>query len=169
MNIRIFAAVLALAVLPLSTASPALAIISGTDRDFARTAAAAGMAEVADGRLALAHTHNAAVRAVARRMIRDHSAANARLARIAGAEGIALPPGPDAADRAMMARQRTLTGMAFDMRYLRDQSAAHVQAIALFRHEIAAGSDRRIVGFARATLPTLQMHLRMVRSALTRM
>lgn len=169
MNARIIATAGAIAMLLTGSVIPASAQVSSADRTFAVEAAGSGKAEVADGRLALSKSSNPSVRAVAQRMIRDHSAANARLAAVASRENIMLPPGPDPADRAIMAAQRPLTGMAFDMRYLRDQRAAHVQAIALFRREIARGSDPRIVAFARSTLPILQMHLRMVEAALSRM
>lgn len=149
-----------------ASGGPVVAAPSPVDSAFVTQAEQGGMAEVADGRLAQAKSSNAAVLRIARRMVADHSKADTALASIATAEGLAVPSLPAPADRAMMARQRTMSGMAFDMAYLRGQQTAHVQAIALFRHEIASGSDRRIVGFARRTLPTVQEHLMMIRQAL---
>lgn len=155
------------AALMLGSAAPAFAQPgpSAQDRSFVEQASRAGNAEVLDGRLALQKSNDPAVRRVAARMVADHSAANAQLASIANSEGIAAPTAPGPADRAAMAQQHLLRGNAFNAAYLRDQESAHVKAIALFRSEAANGSDPRIRGFARRTLPTLQMHLQMIRAA----
>ena len=138
---------------------------SAQDRSFVAQASRAGNAEVLDGRLALQKSSDPAVRRVASRMVADHSAAGAQLASLASNEGIAAPTAPDPSDRAAMAQQHLLRGNAFNAAYLRDQESAHVKAISLFRSEISNGSDPRIRGFARRTLPTLQMHLQMIRAA----
>ncbi len=142
--------------------APAVAAPSMADTTFAMKAAQGGMAEVADGKLALRKSTNANVHAIAQRMVTDHSLANAKLEAIALAEGIMLPATPAPADQAMMARQRSLAGAAFASSYLKGQATAHEMTIALFQKEIATGSDRRLVAFARNTLPTIQSHLAMI-------
>jgi len=155
---------MAAAILCFSAAAYASAIAapSMADTTFAMKAAQGGMAEVADGKLALQKSTSPNVRAIAQRMVTDHSMANAQLAAIAHAEGIALPAGPAAADQATMAKQRALSGAAFDSSYLKGQATAHEMTIALFKKEIATGSDPRLVAFAKKTLPTIQSHLAMI-------
>ncbi len=135
---------------------------SAADKAFAMKAAQGGMAEVADSKLALQKATSASVHAVAQRMVTDHSKANAELGAIARSEGIALPAMPAPADRALMAKQQKLNGAAFSSSYLKGQADAHVATIALFKQEIANGSDPRIVAFAKDTLPTIQSHLAMI-------
>ena len=55
-----------------------------------------------------------------------------------------------------------LTGRAFDVAYFTVERTAHTEAIALFTREIRTGRDRRLVMFAKATLPVLKMHLAML-------
>ena len=59
-------------------------------------------------------------------------------------------------------RLEGLTGGAFDVAYLTAERSAHKEAIALFTREISTGQDRRLVSFAKATLPVLKMHLAML-------
>jgi putative membrane protein len=143
----------------------ASAAVSPTDRTFVAKAGAGGLAEVADSKLALTKG-GPAIRSIAQHMISDHTAANAQLAVIARRIGINFPAHLSAADRAAIAEQRGLNGMAFSLDYLHAQQTAHVQTIALFQHEIAAGSNRELVAFAKSTLPTLQHHLMMIQRVL---
>jgi putative membrane protein len=156
-------------ILTLAAAGAAFAAPSTTDEMFAMKAAQAGMAEVADGKLAVRKTDNDQVRMVAQRMVDDHTRANMQLQRIAGMEGLAIPQHMDPQDYTMMTEMRAMGPRAFDRAYLRGQVTAHRQAIALFTNEANNGTDRRLVGFARNTLPILRHHLMMVRDALSSM
>jgi putative membrane protein len=148
-----------------SAVAMAVAMASPADHTFVMKAAQGGMAEVADGKLAISKTVAGNVRAIAQRMVTDHSMANAKLATIAQSEGITLPDSPAAADKAMMAKQMSLSGAAFNASYLKGQVTAHQMTIALFKKEIATGSDPRLIAFAKQTLPTIQSHLMMITSA----
>ena len=144
---------------------PALAVVSATDRNFVQMAGAAGLAEVADAQLALNKEPTESVKMVAGHMLNDHTLANQKLAALAHRLNVPVPNAPDPADRQAMDAQRPLDGTRFMSQYLRDQQAAHEQAITLFKHEIAEGSNPQLVAFAKATLPTLEKHLKMVRDA----
>ncbi|EIL89442.1 outer membrane protein [Rhodanobacter fulvus Jip2] len=76
-------------------------------------AASAGVAEVQLGQLALTKSDNDAVKALAQRIVDDHTKANAQLKTIADSEQIALATPADAA-RDEAARLRALDGSAFD-------------------------------------------------------
>jgi putative membrane protein len=64
---------------------------------------------------------------------------------------------------ATKAKLEVLTGDTFDKSYIKGQIAAHQQTAALFRKEIASGTDSRAQAFARETLPTVQAHLKKIR------
>jgi putative membrane protein len=158
----------------LATAAPAVAQSSNsntnsTDTLFVSQAAQAGMAEVADAKLALGKTTDPSVKAFAQRMIDDHSKANDQLESIAREDSLALPSGVGTANSDMHAKLEGLDGKAFDSAYLMGQRKAHEQAIALFQKEAQAGSNPQLVAFAKKTLPTLQEHLSMDEKDITAM
>jgi putative membrane protein len=140
------------------------ASVSSSDRKFAMTAAAGGMAEVEVSRLALTKASSAAVKQYAQKMIDDHTAANAELMQIASAKGIALPTAPDAKHRAMMAKMEKLSGAEFDHQYIMMAGHKdHAKMEKLFRDESTRGRDADLKAFAAKTLPVVQAHLRMAR------
>ncbi len=69
------------------------------------------------------------------------------------------PANLDSKDEKQLATLRKLNGVAFDRRYVQDQTAAHKEAVALFKKEAASGTNAQLKQFAIDTLPTLQQHL----------
>lgn len=138
---------------------------SSTDEIFVMNAAQAGLAEVVDGRLAVAKGSNSAIRTIGQRMVTDHTKANKMLAAIASADSLIVPTMPNSSDRARIAKQKMLSGNAFDTAYVNGQIAAHQQTLDLFHTEVAQGSNPRLLAFAKQTLPTIQMHLKMFQAA----
>ena len=146
------------------------ASVSSSDRKFAMTAAAGGMAEVEMARLALTKASSEAVKQYAQKMLDDHTAANNELMGIASAKGITLPTAPDAKHRAMMARMEKLSGEAFDREYVMMAGHKdHQKMEKLFRDESTRGRDADLKAFAAKTLPVVQEHLRMARDLHTQM
>jgi len=144
------------------SAQAAVTGLSNQDRTFATKAAQGGVAEVADARLALKTSRTPKVDVFAKQMVRDHSAANAKLLAILKGEGIAAPASVGPANLAIHAKLASLHGVAFDRAYLAAQKAAHEQTIALFKHEVTSGKDAQLVEFAETTLPMIESHLAML-------
>lgn len=141
-----------------------MASVSSSDKKFAMTAAAGGMAEVEMARLALTKASSDSVKQYAQKMIDDHTAANAELMQIASTKGITLPTAPDAKMQAMMAKMEKLSGMQFDHEYIMMAgSKDHMKMEKLFRDESMRGRDADLKAFAAKTLPVVQMHLQMAR------
>ena len=138
--------------------------LARADRNFATTAARAGLAEVAEAQIALQKSNDADIKKFAQRMVDDHSKANAQLTSIARAKGLNLPTAPSRSDQSEAERLQKLRGDAFDRRYVSDQTDAHKQAVSLFTTESKSGKDNDLKSFAAQTLPTLQDHYRMIRS-----
>jgi putative membrane protein len=145
-----------------SSSAQSPAALSKADRNFANTAAQAGLAEVAEAQLALQQSSNQDVKNFAQRMVDDHSKANDQLKSIASQEGLSVPASPSSADQRKAQALQKLSGAAFDKRYVSDQDAAHKEAVALFTKESKNGKDAALKSFAAQTLPTLQDHYRMV-------
>ena len=138
---------------------------SSTDEIFVTKAVQAGLAEVADGRLAAANGSKSAIRTFGQRMVTDHTKANELLASIARADSLIVPAMSNASDRAILAKHKKLSGGAFDSAYVNGQVTEHQQTLDLFTIEVAQGSNPRLLAFAKETLPTIQMHLKMFEAA----
>ena len=137
--------------------------LNAHDRNFTKTAADAGNAEVTMGQLAKNRGHSADVRAFAARMVEDHQKAGQQLQGLAARKGIALPSQLSTKERSELDKLSRLQGEAFDAEYVKVQLAAHQQAVSLFAAEAENGSDADLKQFASSVRPTLEEHLRMVR------
>jgi putative membrane protein len=134
-----------------------------SDRQFAREAAAGGLAEVKLGQLAVDKGNSDVVKTFGQKMVDDHSKANSELQAVAGKSNITLPTTPSAADQAAYDRLSKLSGAAFDRAYARNMVQDHIHDVAAFKQEANYGKDPAIKAFASATLPTLTDHLKMAR------
>ena len=166
---------LAAGALVLGAASPSFALAEGAhsagttlseqDRSFVQAAAAAGMEEVAAGKLAEHKAENADVQRFAKRMVDDHTRANDELARIAHAGDIALPKRMDPKARHEVDTLRKSGShdarFGFDARYMQEQASDHQAVIDAFRKEADHGRNPDLRRFASDTLPTLREHLQL--------
>lgn len=134
---------------------------SHQDRAFVKTAADAGMEEVAAGRIAEHNTGNADVQKFARRMVDDHSRANDELKRIAEADRITLPDRMDAKARHDVDALGKVHDARFDAKYMDHQASDHQEVIAAFQKEADQGRNADLKRFASDTLPTLREHLQL--------
>jgi putative membrane protein len=134
------------------------------DNSFATKAAQGGMAEVQLGNLAKARAHSQEVKDFGQRMVTDHTKVNDQLKQIAAKTGMTLPTGLDAKDQATYDRLSKLSGVEFDRAYMRDMVSDHRGDVAEFRHESEHGANPDLKGFATATLPVLEEHLKLAES-----
>jgi len=146
----------------------------GTDAEFVDKAALGGKTEVQASQLALKQAKSADVRTFAKRMVADHSKANAQLTKLAARKGI-KPQAEQIKIAAMKLCQqaeqiadpdvealRGKQGHDFDVAYVAAAGPdAHRKTIALFESEARDGKDADLRAFAKSTLPTLKHHLSM--------
>jgi putative membrane protein len=134
--------------------------LSLTDKKFVRDAAQGGLAEVELGKLASEKASSDDVKKFGQRMVDDHSKANDKLKEVASSEGVQLPQGLSAKDKATKARLSKLSGEQFDKAYMSDMVKDHTQDVAEFQHESRSGKEPAVKDFASQTLPTLEDHLK---------
>jgi putative membrane protein len=117
------------------------------------------MAEVIAGKLAASKGTTDAVRDFGMMMVKDHGAANKKLADLAKSKNIQLPQtaGPDS--MATMKSLQVKDGPRFDAAYLADQVKAHEAAVQLLESEISGGQDAEAKALAQEMLPTVKAHL----------
>ena len=136
--------------------------VSALDKKFMTTAAQGGLFEVHSSEIALKKTKNSHVLAVAKRMVKEHSAANKELATVAMDVKYTLPKETDAKHLAAMRRMKGLSGTAFDKYYMGQQETAHAATVKLFQYQIAHGLDKDVTAFATKNLPTIEDHTKMI-------
>ncbi len=142
-------------------AVPVLAFAASGDLDesFFKNAAEGGIAEVDAGKLAQTKGTSQAVKDFGAMMVKDHSAANQKLAAIAAAQGVKLPHTAGLMQQAEGKELKMKSGDSFDKSYIKGQIKAHQETVELFQKEIASGKNAQAQQFASATLPTVQAHL----------
>jgi putative membrane protein len=129
------------------------------DESFYKNAAEAGMAEVDAGKMAQAKGTSPAVKEFGAMMVKDHSAANAKLKKIAMSNGVELPAGPSMMQKAMAKKTDMKSGESFDKDYIEGQIKGHKDTVDLLQKEIDEGQDADAKAFATQTLPTVKKHL----------
>jgi putative membrane protein len=134
---------------------------NNSDRNFARTAAAGGLAEVEFGKLAEQRARSDAVKNFGQRMVKDHGKANDQLMGLAKEDGIPLPEKLDPEHMAIHDRLAGLSGATFDQAYVQAQIADHQQTAQLFEYEIGSGQDADLKNFASEALPIVLSHLQL--------
>jgi putative membrane protein len=147
----------------LACAMPLVAYAADTpDKSFFDKAAEGGIAEVNDATLATQSATDPKLKDFAAMMIKDHSAANNKLAALAATKNLTLPTSASVMEMASHAKLKVLSGEAFDKSYIKGQVAAHKDTVKLLRKEIASGEDADAKAFAKSILPTVEGHLKAI-------
>ena len=134
------------------------------DIAFYRSAAEGGIAEVDMGNLAQQQARSPSVKEFGAMMVKDHSAANEKLKALAESKNITLPANSSVEEVTAKARLKALSGSSFDKSYIKGMIKDHEEDIAEFKKEAASGLDPDARAFAKATLPTLEAHLKKIQS-----
>jgi putative membrane protein len=127
--------------------------------DFVEDASAKGVAEVEAGKLAQEKGTAADVKSFADMMVKDHTAANAKLKSIADAKKLEVSDSAELADKAKAMILELRSTKSFDQAYANNQVKAHEATIELFEKEASEGKDAELKAFATDTLPKLKAHL----------
>jgi putative membrane protein len=138
--------------------------VSG-DQRFIAEAAQDGRSEVELGQLAASKASSPAVKKLAQKMVADHTKANQQLESLPQASQAlqsATPP-PQAGGTADRLSQ--LSGKEFDRAFVEQVIQDHENAISRFKEAAASAQDPDVKRFASQTLPTLEQHLQMAKSA----
>lgn len=138
--------------------------VTAKDKAFMRKAAQAGMAEVAEGRIAAAKTQNPAVKAFAERMIQDHTQAGDKLAQIAETLNVKLPAEPSPAQQKHLNELRKLSAAEFDKKYDPMQLKDHEKTVNEFKQEAESVQNPALKAWVESALPVLKEHLKLAQA-----
>jgi putative membrane protein len=165
---RTFGVVLALAVTVAMLLVPGRALaqeLNRVDEQFLVAAHQANLAEIAAGKLAQQKAGSSDVREHGAVFIRDHTALDADVQRVARALGVELPDAPSAEQRRQLDAVAANEGDAFDRAWIGQQLLAHRASLALGERELATGQNRDVQGLARNAAPVINKHLHMLRTS----
>jgi putative membrane protein len=132
-----------------------------SDHQFAHKAAMGGQKEVASAKFAAGKASNAAVKALANKLITDHTAANNELMSLMKTKRIT----PEKDSKAEPEPWRSQAGAAFDRAYVDHVITHHEKDIAMFEAEAKDGTDPELKAWAEKKLPALREHLKMAQDA----
>jgi putative membrane protein len=141
--------------------------MASLDMKFAMDAAYGNNAEIAAATMALDKSQNSDIRSFAQMMIDHHTQANADLARMSG--GAPLPSGLDPHHRAVADGMAKLSGMDFDMAYVKGQIADHAMALDLHDMMGDDAKNRDLKAYAKKTEPVVKRHFEQIKAIDMRM
>jgi putative membrane protein len=142
-----------------ATQHSAAALMNVSPQSFATQAAVMGNAEIELAQLALDKSKNASVRAYAQRMVKDHTATNANLKKLATEENITLPNTVDSEHQAVKQKLAGLEGEDFDRQYRQEMEKGHEKAVALFQSATQSPQmPEEFKEFAATALSSLEDH-----------
>lgn len=134
------------------------------DQVFVTKALEASRADIELAEIALKKTTDPKVRDFAEKVLRDHSAAQAELAKSATREGVEQPKSIDARHAAMKAELERLQGDEFDRRYMAFMVEESERNAALFTAKHRTG-DGDVSAIANRLTTVMQGHVDMAREA----
>lgn len=165
-----------------------------TAEEFMRLVTMSDRLEVASSRLALEKSQNAQVKQFAEHMVRDHSRTTlelqqliqqvpgsgagagtplpvgresqgtAKSGQITNAQGGPQHEGLDQQHTAQLQQLQQASGAEFDRLFVRQQVAAHQQAVDLFSNYSQSGDNPLLKQWAAKTLPDLREHLKLAQA-----
>ena len=142
-----------------AAAANAAAPVSKLDAAYLKSSAAADLAEISLGKVAVAKGVSPEVTAYAHKLITDHTKALKDARIIAKALHLSLPNAPTPAQRQVAKLVAAQSGHAFDVAYLKAEVAGHIVNIAVGQTEAKEGTNPRIRGNAKMSGPMLRYHL----------
>ncbi len=138
-------------------------VVTGGDLDFMNQAAPGGKAEVDLGRMAASQGMSKEVKEFGQKMVEDHSKANQELMQLAGQKKVTLPPDVMPKHKEVMEKLSKLKGADFDREYVKAMVEDHEKDVTAFAATASNGVDADVKAFAAKALPTLRMHLQMIK------
>ena len=146
-----------------------LTAMTDADKEFVSRTGLGGLFEVQAGNLALQKAQSADVKNFAQRMINDHGKANAELAALATAKGLALPTELAGDHQHAFEHLSSLSGAEFDKAYMHHMVENHDNGVASFDKASTSATDADVKAWAGKTLPTLKAHQAMAHDIASKM
>jgi putative membrane protein len=135
---------------------------SSSDKKFVHSALEGGNAEIQLGQLAAQKGSSEDVKQFGQKMVDDHTKLGDQMKQIAQQQGIEVPDGVPAKDKALQAKLSSLSGDAFDKAYIKAMVKDHQKDLSEFKKEASSGNDTSIKDAASQGVQVISQHLQMV-------
>lgn len=138
-------------------------VLNASDTGFVKEASQMGLAEVQIASLGARKAARADVKALAEKIIADHSAANTELATLAKSKGVMVSAVTDPDDTEKMKDlENEDTGNGFEKAFLAELEDNHEASIELYEDAAEDAEDAEVKAWAAKMLPKLRAHLAQV-------
>lgn len=164
MKVFYASAALLLVVAPFAIAQKkamATKMVTATDKTFMNNAAHSNMAEISMAMIAKQKSKNPEVLRFADMMISDHKMMQSELKALAGQRETQVPDMPNPKQKAVAAKLKSMSGMAFDKMYIQANVTGHKEAYALATKASKNAKDAAVRGYFQKGAPKIKMHLDM--------
>jgi putative membrane protein len=132
---------------------------------FIKEAAQGNQAEVQMGQMGAQKAQNDQVKQLAQHLQQDHSQANQELTQIAQKLGVDVPTQPDRKETRASEKFQDKTGAEFDKAFVEHALQDHQKDITKYEKALQDVQDPQLKAFVQKSLPKLQHHLQMARTA----
>lgn len=129
-----------------------------TPENFVVRAAVSNLAEIEASELALQKSADADIRALAKRLVAEHRAAQTQLKTVAAEGKIALPGTVDEDHRKQQQKLSELVGADFDRAYLEHMQSGHEATLQLYREAADADLPASHKQYASSTAKVVEGH-----------
>ena len=119
------------------------------------------MMEVQAGQLASTKASDPQVKTFAETLVKDHTAANDELIKLANSKHVELPPGPSHGERKDIDKLGKQSGAAFDKEFVSMGVKDHRKDVKDFEKASGKAKDPELKAWIDKTLPKLREHLAM--------
>jgi putative membrane protein len=134
------------------------------DESWLQTSISGDRFEIAGGKIALARSQNGSVRALAQRLIKDHTQSLHDAIQLAEQWGMKPPPSATPSEQWELHRLRYMPKNVFDIEYASLEVKDHNQDIEETGFEARDGQASSVRQEAKKDLPMLNMHLRLAKA-----
>jgi putative membrane protein len=142
-----------------SAAVGAAAATQVSTEDFVTSAAISDMYEIQAGEIAQKKGQSADVKTFGKTMVTHHTAMSNELKPLIAAAGKTAPTGLDERRKGLIDNLNAASAAEFDQVYLKQQEAAHDEALSLMRNYAEKGDDVNLKAAASKAVPKVQAHL----------
>jgi putative membrane protein len=146
-------------------AAQASAALPAQDQNWLTASISGDRFEIAGGKIALARARTPAVKALARRLVRDHSKSLQDALELAREWGLKGPPSATPSEQWELNRLRYMPRSWFDAQYTALEIKDHNQDLEETGFEARRGQVFDVRHDARMEMPMLNMHLRLSKAA----
>ena len=129
------------------------------DADFVAQTVAANYAEIEFAQLAAQRSNNAEVKALAGKLVTDHTKVLADLKQLAQTKAITVPVEAEDADKRKIERFYDESGKDFNKKWTKEMIDKHEKSINRFEKRFEKTEDAELKALVDKTLPHLRMHL----------